>query len=212
MAERTRDCDPTTTGPGGTWLARQHSHPIRRPARLSSVGSNRAPCGITLRGSASAERRIRADPATTARTRTVEGSPGVRRQQDSVPIPAPVPKGAAQRLITSRWCRDGRRGGHSFGRCRAVDAARARYAGVGPIALHRPAGPLPAEAETVGRKSWSSTMLNQHLNRFPVRLSWWCLGVAGRLGRRPGPSGRRLQVSCRLPRGGPRRGPGRSGG
>jgi hypothetical protein len=120
------------------------------PARLSSVGSNRAPCGITLRGSASAERRIRADSATTARTRTVEGSPGFRRQQDSVPIPAPVPKGAAQRLITSRWCRDGRRGGHSFGRCRAVDAARARYAGVGPIALHRPAGPLPAEAEPSG--------------------------------------------------------------
>ena len=55
-------------------------------------------------------------------------------------------------------------------------------------------------------------MVNQHLDRRPVGLGWWCRGVAGRLGRRPGPSGRRLRVSCRLPPGGPRHGPGRSGG
>ena len=55
-------------------------------------------------------------------------------------------------------------------------------------------------------------MVNERRGRFPVCLGWWCLGVAGRRGRRPGPSGRRLRVWCRLPPGRPRRGPGRSGG
>jgi hypothetical protein len=55
-------------------------------------------------------------------------------------------------------------------------------------------------------------MVNEHRGRRPVRPGWCCLGGVGRLGRRPGPWGRRLRVSCRSPRGRPRRGPGRSRG
>jgi hypothetical protein len=55
-------------------------------------------------------------------------------------------------------------------------------------------------------------MVNEYRGRRPVCLDRYCPGGAGRLGRRPGPWGRRLRVSCRLPRGRPRHGPGRSRG
>jgi hypothetical protein len=78
---------------------------------------------------------------------------------------------------------------------------------------HRPRRPhCPGAHQGIADGLAGMALLNRHLDRRPMCLGWCCPGVAGRLGRRPGPSGRRLRVSCRLPRGGPHHGPGRSGG
>jgi hypothetical protein len=50
---------------------------------------------------------------------------------------------------------------------------------------------LVSEEWLGGRRRWAEAlaqdaMLNQHLDRRLVGLGWWCPGVAGRLGRRPG--------------------------